>query len=332
MRVLVTGGGGFLGGAICALLRERDAEVRSLQRGHYASLDALGVEEIRGDLADPKIVAKAIRGCDAVMHVAAKAGVWGRYAEYHAANVLGTRNVLEACRAQGVRRLVYTSTPSVTFHGEDEEGIDERAPYAGEYLCHYARTKAEAEQLVLAANGMDVATVALRPHLIWGPGDNHLVPRILERARRGKLKLVGDGGKLVDCTYIDNAAHAHLCALDRLAPGAPCSGKAYYISNGEPLPMREIINKILAAGGLPAVAKSVPPGMAYAAGAVLEAVYGVLRKAEEPIMTRFVARQLSTAHWFDIGASKRDLGYTPHVSIDEGMERLRIALNTSPMA
>lgn len=324
VTVLVTGGGGFLGGAIVSQLLARGETVRSVARGAYPELEARGVTCVRGDLADPEVAAEAVSGCDAVIHVAAKAGVWGPHDAYYRANVTATRNLLEACRAHHIEKIVYTSTPSVTFNGEDESGVDESAPYATRFLCHYAATKARAEQDVLAANSPALATVALRPHLIWGPGDNHLVPRLIARAKAGKVKIVGRGGNLVDATYIDNAAAAHLNALDALAPDAPCAGNAYFISNGEPVAMDVLLNRILAAANLPPITKKVPTGVAYAAGAAMEAVYNLLGKDEEPIMTRFVARQLATAHWFDISAVRRDLGYTPVVSMAEGMERLAL--------
>jgi nucleoside-diphosphate-sugar epimerase len=217
---------------------------------------------------------------------------------------------------------VYTSTPSVTFAGDDQVGIDESTPIAPVFLCHYPATKAHAERMVLEANGPELATVALRPHLIWGPGDPHLVPRVIAQARAGKLRIVGTGESLVDSTYIDNAAHAHLCAIERLAPGAPCAGKAYFISNGEPLPMAELLNRILTAADVPPVTRRVPAALAYAAGAVMECGHRLLRKSGEPRMTRFVARQLATAHWFTLDAARRDLGYAPIVSTDDGMRQL----------
>ncbi len=322
MKVLVTGGGGFLGKAMVERLLAQGHDVRSFSRGAHPDLEALGVTCVTGDLADPEAVRHAAEGCHVVFHVAAKAGVWGDYASYFRPNVAGTENVIAACRHHGVTKLIHTSTPSVTFQGVDEDGVDESLPYARRFLCHYAKTKALAEEAVLRANGKDLATIALRPHLIWGPGDNHLVPRILARARAGKLKLVGSSEKRVDSTYIDNAAEAHLRAAEALEPGAACAGKAYFISNGEPLPMAELINRILAAGGRPPVTRHVPARVAYWAGAVLETVYRLLGREEEPVMTRFVARQLATAHWFDISAARRDFGYTPHVTMDEGMRRL----------
>lgn len=330
MKVLVTGGGGFLGGAIIDQLLALGMDVRSISRGKYPALEAKGVECIQADLSNANAVTAATEGCDAVIHTAAKAGVWGDYDEYFDANVTGTRNVILACKAHAVPKLIYTSTPSVTFAGEDEDGVDESMPYAEKFLCHYAATKAQAERDVLAANGGTLSTVALRPHLIWGPGDHHLVPRVIARAKAGKLKLVGSGKNRVDATYIDNAAEAHLCALDVLNPDAACAGRAYYISNDEPIPMGALLNRILEAGGLPPVSRSVPPTVAYFAGATLEKVYGALGKKEEPIMTRFVARQLATAHWFNISGAKRDLGYRPSVNMDEGMRRLANWLKARP--
>jgi len=323
MKALVTGGGGFLGLAIVRRLRERGDEVRSISRQSYPQLTELGVEQVAGDLADAESVTRAAIGCDAVFHVAAKAGVWGPYREYYQTNVIGTKNVIEACRGQGVRKLIYTSSPSVVFTGHDHRGIDESAPYATRFLAHYPRTKAEAEKLVLAANGPSLATVALRPHLIWGPGDNHLLPRLIDRARRGKLRRIGDGSNVVDTVYVDNAADAHLLAADRLGPDSPVAGRAFFISNGEPINLWDFIDRLLAAFDLPPVKKSMPARIAYAAGGLMEILWRALPLPGEPRMTRFLARQLSTSHWFDLSAARRDLGYQPTVSVEEGLRRLR---------
>lgn len=327
MKALVTGGGGFLGGVIVRMLRERGDEVRSFSRADYPQLSALGVEQFRGDLSDQAAVIKAVQGCDTVFHVAAKAGIWGSYADFHRANVTGTENVLAACLANSIRKLVYTSSPSVVFDGSDVEGGDESIPYPASYEAHYPRTKAMAEQLVLAANSTQLATVALRPHLIWGPGDNHLVPRILAKARAGRLLRIGDRPNLVDTVYVDNAARAHLQAADCLSPGSPPAGRAYFISNGQPMPLWEMVDRILAAADLPPVGRSISPGLAYVAGCICEALWGTLHLAGEPPMTRFVAHELASAHWFDISAARRDLGYQPEVSIDEGILRLRLWLS-----
>jgi nucleoside-diphosphate-sugar epimerase len=322
MNALVTGGGGFLGAAIVRRLVARGNAVRSLSRRRYAALDALGVRQHFGDVADPGTVEPAAAGCDVVFHVAAKAGIWGSYRDYYRTNVVGTDNVVAACRRQGIRRLVFTSSPSVVFDGRDVEFGTEAAPYPKRYEAHYPKTKAIAERRVVAANGSELATVALRPHLIWGPGDNHLVPRLLARARAGKLRRVGRADRLVDTTYIDNAAEAHLLAAARLAPGSTIAGRAYFISNGRPVPLWDFVDDILAAAGLPPLRRSIPAGVAYTAGWLLETAYGILGIDSEPPMTRFLARQLATAHWFDITAARRDLDYRPLVSVEEGLRRL----------
>ena len=326
MRILVTGGGGFLGGALVRRLRARGDEVRSFSRGAYPEMAALGSTQFRGDLADADAVARAAEGCETIFHAAAKAGIWGPHEEYQRVNVQGTEHVLAACRKHGIRRLVFTGSPSVTFDGRDQEGVDESAPYAARFLAHYPQTKAQAERLVLQANSAALATVSLRPHLIWGPGDHQLVPRILERARAGRLWLLAPRGKRVDSVYLDNAVDAHVLAAERLAPGGPVAGKTYFITNGEPLPLEELINGILGAAGLPPVTRRLPGWLAYAAGAGLECVYGLLGRTQEPPLTRFLARQLATAHWFDISAARRDLGYAPGVSIREGLRRLEKSL------
>jgi nucleoside-diphosphate-sugar epimerase len=263
-----------------------------------------------------------------VIHVAAKTGVWGPYEDYYRANVLGTRSVLDACMASGIRRLVYTSTPSVIHAGGDIEGVDERVPLATRFETAYPATKADAERLILAANGPQLGTVILRPHLIWGPDDPQLTARILARGKAGRLRLVGNGLKLIDSVFIDNAVDAHLLALDRVAPGASCAGKAYFITQGEPIPQRELINGILKAGGLPPCEKSISPKAAYAVGLIMEIIWRALNRQDEPLMTRFVAKQLATAHWYDISAAKRDLGYEPLVTVAQGLQILEKSLRT----
>lgn len=324
MKILVTGGGGFLGQAICQRLVERGHAVTSFQRGHYPELAAMGVTEHRGDLADRAAVLAATRGMDAIFHVAAKAGAWGSYRSYHDANVVGTDNVLHACRTHGIGTLVYTSTPSVTHRATHpvEGGNEIDTPYGTGFKAHYPTTKTIAERAVIAANGPSLATVSLRPRLIWGPGDNQLLPRLVDRARSGRLRFVGGGHNLIDTTFVDNAAQAHLDAFDHLKPGAACAGKAYFISNGEPRPLRDVVNALLAAVGAPQVQGSIPFGVAYGLGAVLEALWLGLRLKGEPPMTRFLAEQLSTTHWYDISATRRDFGYTPQVSMDDGLARL----------
>ena len=322
MIVLVTGGGGFLGKAVVKRLLGRGHTVRSFSRGVYPELVEMGVETHQGDLVDFIAVDDAVNGCDAVIHCAAKAGVSVDYPSFFGPNVLGTQNVIDACKRRDVPKLVYTSTPSVTFADEDQEGIDESTPYPTKFNAHYPRTKAAAERLVLQANSSALSTVALRPHLIWGPGDTQLIPRIIERARAGRMRFVASGQNLIDATYVDNAAHAHVLALQQLAPEAPCAGKPYFITNDEPMTFADVVNGILAAAGLDPVSKSISPRIASALGALLEVAYVALRRRNEPPMTRFVARQFATAHWYDISAAKRDLGYEVLVSMEEGMRRL----------
>src|SRR6185312_8448237 len=249
MKALVTGGGGFLGGAIVRLLRQRGWDVRSLTRSAYPWLDELGVEQLLGDVADPAAATAACTGVELVFHVAAKAGVWGRYDDFFATNVTGTQNVLAACKSLGVRKLIYTSTPSVIHCGGDLEGVNESVPYPKHFQAAYPKTKALAETDVLAANGPDLATVSLRPHLVWGPGDPHLIPRVLARAKEGKLRRVGSHPVTVDVTYIDNAAEAHWLAAQRLAVDSSIAGKAYFITNGEPVELWDFLNRVLAEGG-----------------------------------------------------------------------------------
>ena len=326
MTALVTGGGGFLGSAIIGLLLKQGARVRSYSRKHHTGLDSLGVEQSQGDLTDANALGQAVRGCDIVYHVAAQAGVWGRYGDYYRTNVVGTQNVLNACTQSRVAKLVYTSSPSVVYDGGDMEGVNESAPYPKKHEAHYPATKAIAEQLVLANNGPRLATVSLRPHLIWGPGDPHLIPRLIDRARSGKLRRIGNHAKRVDTIYIDNAALAHVLAGNELCATSACAGKAYFLSQGEPVNLWDFINRILACAGLPPVEKTISYRKAWYAGAVLETIYRVLRLRKEPPMTRFVARQLATAHWFDISAAKRDFGYTPVVSTEEGLRMLAASL------
>ncbi|WP_375087854.1 2-alkyl-3-oxoalkanoate reductase [Shewanella youngdeokensis] len=338
-HAFVTGAGGFLGKAICERLMAAGINVTGFARGDYPELSAMGVNMVKGDLANETCVTSAMQGCDIVFHVASKAGVWGSKQSYYSPNVDGAKYIINACKKANISQLIYTSTPSVTFTGLDENGCDESAPYAAQYLNYYGESKALAEQMMLAANGDNTAngqvlqTVSLRPHLIWGPGDPHLVPRVLERAKAGRLKLVGKRDKLVDTIYVGNAAFAHILAAERLCAAhaqglqALCAGKAYYLSNDEPITMAQMLNKILACQALPKVSKRVPTSLAYSVGVILESIYTLLGKSEEPIMTRFVARQLSTSHYFDISAAKRDLGYSAVVSIDEGMQRLKESLN-----
>lgn len=322
MKAFVTGGSGYLGGAIVRALITRGDRVVTLQRGDYPWLQQLGAEVHRGDLDDQEAVSKASQSCELVFHIAAKTGIWGDYDNYYRTNVMGTESVINACLENDIKHLVYTSSPSVIFNGSDEEGLDESTAYPDTYYNHYQYTKAIAERKIMAVNSNVLSTVALRPHLIWGPDDPHLVGRLIERAKSGKLRLVNRNNK-IDSTYIDNAVSAHLFAADALRRHQRCAGKAYFITNGEPMIMSELINKILAAYKLPPVTKTISPTLAYALGALSETIYGLLKKKQEPMMTRFLAMQLSCAHWYDISAAKQDFNYTPRVSIAEGLKKLQ---------
>jgi len=326
MKVLVTGGGGFLGSAICRQLMARGDEVIAYQRSASDELEKLGIRVIQGSITDADLLNTALKGVDAVIHTAAKAGIWGPYDEYFRPNVTGTENVINGCLKNGIRKLVFTSSPSVTHADGDVEGGDESLPYAEHYNSPYPATKALAEQMVMAANCPKLHTVSLRPHLIWGPGDNHLLPKLLESAKSGKLKLPGPD-KLIDTIYIDNAAKAHLLALDRLQSDPEIiGGKTYFVSNDEPLPQSQIIGGLLQAAGLEVDIQPISPRIAIAAGTLLETGWKLLRLKSEPPLTRWSAEHLSTAHWYDISAAKRDLGYKIEVSIAEGMEALSASL------
>ena len=324
MRALVTGGGGFVGRFVVRRLLDRGDAVRVLGRRAY---DYLGAAEcVVGDVADAAAVSSAAEGCDAVFHVAALPGVWGPAAEYELTNVEGTRNVVAACRERGVGRMIFTSSPSVVFDGRDHLDADESLPYpaAEDYLCDYPRTKAEAERLVLAADEPGrLRTVALRPHLVFGPEDNSLTPRVHERAKAGRLRIVGDGLNEVSVSYVENVAAAHLQAADELAGDAKCGGRAYFVNESEPVEVGDWINTLLSFGGLPPCEKHVPLWLAYGAGSLLETAWTLARAESEPPMTRFVALQLGKTHTYDTSAAERDFGYRPSVAYDEAIERTR---------
>jgi len=320
-RAAVTGGGGFVGSNLVRQLLARGVETLVIGRGNYPELEKAGAIPCRGDIRDRAFLEQAFAGCDTVFHVAAKAGIWGRREEYFSINLTGTENVLAACRRNQVPRLVYTSTPSVVFAGHDLAGGDESLPYPEKFLCHYAASKAAAEQTVLAANALGLATVALRPHLVWGPGDTNLIPRLVERGRKGLLKRVGEGKNLVDISYIDNVVDAHLLAAENLAGIGTAAGRAYFISQGEPVSLWGWIDEFFCLVGVAPVRKSVSFRQARLAGQFMEAIYGLLRLEREPLMTRFLAEQLAHSHWFSLAAASRDLGYQPRVSTAEGLHR-----------
>lgn len=346
-RAFVTGASGFIGGKLAERLLADGRAVRVLSRRPLPELAAHGAEVIPGDLHDRAALARGSQGADTVFHVAGRVGVWGPADDFFRVNVEGTRHVIAACRDAKVPRLVYTSSPSVVYNGGDLAGLDESAPLCTAAPCAYPTSKAAAEKLVLAANDQILATVALRPHLVWGPGDKNVVPRILALARAGRLKIVGSGRNRVDITHITNVVDAHLLAEGALATchligdmsggGTPgerhllsdmsagarrVDGRAFFITNGEPVVLWDWINEVLRGVGIPEITRRVPLPVAYVAGAVCEAVWRLGKKSGEPPMTRFVAKELATDHWFDITAARRDLVYEPRITVAQGTAEL----------
>ncbi|MCD0459584.1 NAD-dependent epimerase/dehydratase family protein [Roseiconus lacunae] len=326
MRVLVTGPAGFLGNEIVQQLLERGDEVVGVSRGDYPGLESR-IDYRRGDLSNAEFSRQAIRDVDVVVHTAAVAGVWGPDEMFHRINTLATENVIKSCRDNGIRNLVFTSSPSVTFAGDDQCDTNESVGYPERFLCAYPRTKAAAEQAVLKAHRLgELNTCALRPHLIWGEDDPHLLARVIERAKSGKLKIVGDGKNLIDTVHVINAAGAHLDAIDALNQQPELAGgRAYFIAQDEPVNCWHWIQSICEVAGVPGPTKRVSFPTAYAAGAMLETIYRVLGRQQEPPMTRFVAAQLAKHHYFDISSAKQRLGYHVRISMAEGLQRLRDA-------
>jgi nucleoside-diphosphate-sugar epimerase len=316
MKVLVTGGTSLLGGAVAHLLRDRGEDVMLLQRRP----GPVGFAERLGDIADPAVVTAAIAGMEAIVHIAARVGVTGSWSDFERTNVTGTANVIAAAKAEGVTRFVYVSSPSVAHTGKSLVGADAEPATPDAVRGHYARSKAQAEVLALAASNESFPVVALRPHLIWGPGDTQLVGRIVARAREGKLAIVGSGAALIDSTYIDNAADAIVAGLDRVPA---LGGQAFVISNGQPRPVRELINRIVLAAGLEPPTLRVPYTVARVGGLAAEKVWDRTERDDDPPMTSFLAEQLATAHWFDQRATRRALQWEPAVSLDEGFARLQ---------
>ncbi|KQO99704.1 NAD-dependent epimerase/dehydratase family protein [Leifsonia sp. Leaf264] len=319
MKVLVTGASGFLGGAVVRDLVAAGHEVRTFQRRPSGLAGEPGISDAIGSVTDAAALASALDGIDAVVHLAAKVSLAGDPTEFEAVNVGGTRTLVDAMRSAGVGRLVFVSSPSVAHSGSSIVGDGALPADPASARGDYARTKAQAELLALAADSEEFKVVAVRPHLVWGPGDTQLVGRIVDRARSGRLPLLGHGAALIDTTYVDNAASAMTAALAQLDE---VHGRSYVVTNGEPRPVAEMLAGICAAAGAPAPRWSVPASVARTAGGVVEAAWRVRPGVDEPPMTRFLAEQLSTAHWFDQRATRAELRWTPTVTIDEGLERL----------
>jgi nucleoside-diphosphate-sugar epimerase len=322
MKAFVTGGGGFVGSAIVRKLVDKGVEVGVFGRNHYPHLEKLGVGQFQGDILDSDLLIRFMRGYDTIFHVAAKAGIWGPKHEFEQTNVTGTRNVIGACLANNIQSLVYTSTPSVVFNRRDISGADERLPYAKRFLCYYASSKAVAEQMVLGSNSEVLKTCAIRPHLVWGPGDPHLIPRLIARGKAKKLKQVGNGLNMVDISYVDNVADAHILAAENLFSSATAAGNAYFISQGEPVNLWNWVNGLFQRLNIEPVTKKINAKPAYMIGTLLEGIHMWFSLEKEPKMTRFLAEQLAKSHWFSIDKARHDLGYEPRISTAEGLDRL----------
>ena len=322
MKILVTGGGGFLGSSICRQLAQQNHQVIAFQRSPAQQLQVEGILVTQGDITDYRGLLAAAKDCEAIIHTAGKAGLWGDPADYHRINVDGTANVIAVCRERAIPNLVYTSSPSIVHSGGDISGADESLPIADRFFAPYPASKAEAEKMVVAANTTELKTTALRPHLIWGPGDPHILPRLAAKARGGTLALPGPD-KIIDTIFVENAALAHVKALEELKGAARCAGKAYFVSNNEPMAQGEIIKKLLSAIGIDVKIRPVPVALAKIAGSICEFAWRTFGLKSEPPVTRFSVEQLATAHWFDTRAAEKDFGYVPTISIEQGLNHLR---------
>ena len=320
MKILVTGAGGFLGRHLCKSLQEKGHTIVNFSRSSYPDLKEQGIETIQGDISDAVTVEMALEGMDAVFHVASKVGIWGKYEDYYRTNVLGTQNIIDGCKKRGIKKLIYTSSPSVVFGTKSLIGVGEEQAYPEKYISHYAKTKGLAEQRVLAANDESLATVALRPHLIFGPGDHHIFPRIVDRARTGKLKRVGNGKNMVDVIYVKNAVDAHISAFEKLEIGSQVSGKAYFLGQENPVNLWDFIDDILVRHKVAPLKSKISENAAYKIGWLMEKGYGLLGIKSEPPMTRFMALQLSCSHYFSHKNAEKDLDFVPRVPLKQALD------------
>jgi nucleoside-diphosphate-sugar epimerase len=326
VRVLVTGASGLLGGAVATQIARAGHTVRTFQRrpsGLAGVVD--GVEDFLGSVTDVPAVIASLDGIDAIVHLAAKVSLTGDPAEFDAVNIGGTRILLAAAREAAVARFVFVSSPSVAHSGSSIVGDDALPATPEAARGDYARTKAEAELVALAADSDDLRVVVVRPHLVWGPGDTQLVERIVDRARSHRLPLLGHGAALIDSIYVDNASSGIAAALERVDA---VHGNSYVLTNGEPRPVAELIAGMCTAAGVHTPNWRVPAALARAAGSLVEVFWRIKPGADEPPMTRFLAEQLSTAHWFDQRRTREDLQWVPAVSLDEGFRRLAVSYGT----
>ena len=321
MKAFITGGGGFIGFALACELVKRGFKVTSFSRNDYPFLQEMGINTKKGDLSDANSVLKACENMDIIFHVAAKAGVSGHYRDYFKTNVTGTSNIIHACKMNKIKYLVYTSSASVVFDGSDIEGSDESLPYPAFPLSYYTGTKALAEELILKANSPALRTLALRPHLVYGPGDNHLFPRIISRAKTGKLRRIGNCINKVDVTYIENVVMAHINAARTMINNPSVTGEAYFITNGEPVLLWDFLDMILQASGLEPLKKKVPVPAAILISHISE-VFQKIFPNEKETLTPFIVGELTRSHWFDISKARRLLNYDPEISNLEGLKKM----------
>ncbi len=327
MTVLVTGGSGFVGWHLAQALAQAGRTVRIFSRtapAHKRLAANVGaITHVAGDIRDAATVQAAVRDCDSVFHTAAVPGIWGSRRLYESINVLGTHNVIAACQSAGTRTLVFTSSPSVVFDGRPHTAADENLPYAARHLCHYSWSKAQAERAVLAANDIEgLRTCALRPHLIWGPGDPHLVPQVIRAARTGRLRRIRDCDPLISTAHVHNVVSAHLLAERALQTKTAAAGEAYFICDADPIGIWTWIDQLLTTAGLPVVQNSMSARRAWWLGVACEQLYAITGRTREPPMTRFLARQLSVPHHYRHDKATRLLGYEPMIARSTGLAEI----------
>lgn len=322
MNILVTGAGGFLGQYIAEQLIAEGHKVFNFSRSSYKELDDIGIETRKGNLLDTDSIESALKGIEGVFHVAGKVAMWGKWDDFYQTNTIGTKNLVDACKKRGIKKFVYTSTPSVVF-GEDEIiGADETLEYPKEYISLYAKSKMLAEKYVLESSDDSFFTCAIRPHLIFGPRDKNIIPRLIEAGSKNKLKIIGDGKNLVDIIYVENAAKAHIQAFNKLEENSPVNGQSYFIAQERPVNLWDFINTILTKSNIPSVKKKISTKKAYKIGSVIEKSLGLLRIWNvHPPMSRFVALQLGKSHYFSHKKAQAHFDYSPEVTIEAAIER-----------
>lgn len=321
-KILVTGGGGFVGRALIKRLLDQGFMVSSISRNRYPTLDQWGVKQAIGDLRNRTFVREAIQNHQIIFHVAAKAGYWGSYTEYYQSNVVATRNLLEEGARAGIEQFIYTSSASAVFGGKPIENGHRNKPYPRKPLNAYTKTKALAEQLVLSEESFPFKRLALRPHIIWGPGDRHLVPRLLARAEAGKLKQIGRGNNIIDSVHIENFIDAQLLAMNALETKKQVNRQAYFVTNDDPVNLWDFINQILTQAGLDPVKSHIPARIAKSLSWLLTGFHKTFNPKQEPLLTPFLVDELAKSHWFDITDTKKDLGYEPKISLIQGLNQL----------